>query len=130
MDEVIARHGAPRVLLSDRGKNVLSKVVADVCQIFQIHEVNTSSYHPQTDGLVERFNSTLCQSLSMYFAKNKKDWDDFIPLLLFAHRTSIIEAIGDSPFYVLYGCEPRLPVDLKYLPPVADDVTTSVFELF
>ena len=61
VDEIIARHGAPRVLLSDRGTNVLSKIVAEVCKIFRIHKVNTSSYHPQTDGLVERFNSTLCQ---------------------------------------------------------------------
>ena len=91
MDEVIARHGAPRVLLSDRGKNFLSKVVPDVCKIFQIHKVNTSSYHPQTDSLVERFNSTLCQSLSMYVSKNQKDWDDFIPLVLFAHRTSVLK---------------------------------------
>ena len=128
VDEVIARHGAPRVLLSDRGKDFLSKVVADVCKIFQIHNVNNSSYHPQTDGLVERFNSTLCQSLSMYVSKNQKDWDDFIPLVLFAHRTSVLEVIGDSPFYVLYGREPRLPVDVKYLPPVPDDITTSVFE--
>ena len=49
-------------------------------------------------------------------------------LVLFAHRTSVLEAIGDSPFYVLYGREPRLPVDVNYLPPVADDATTSVFE--
>ena len=102
VDEIIARHGAPRVLLSDRGTNFLSRLVAEVCKIFQIQKVNTSSYHPQTDGLVERFNSTLCQSLSMYVAKNQKDWDDFIPLILFAHRTSISEAIGDSPFYCLY----------------------------
>ena len=45
-----------------------------------------------------------------------------------AHRTSVSEAIGDSPFYVLYGREPRLPIDVKLLPPVADDVSTSVFE--
>ena len=68
IDEIISRHGAPR----DRGTNVLSKVVADVCKIFQIQKVNTSSYHPQTDGLVERFNSTLRQSLSMYVSKNQK----------------------------------------------------------
>ena len=80
-----------------------SKVVAEVCKIFQIQKVNTSSYHSQTDGLVERFNSTLCQSLSMYVSKNQKDWDEFIPLVLFAHRTSVLDAIGDSPFYVLYG---------------------------
>ena len=73
VDEIIARHGAPRVLLSDRGTNFLSRLVAEVCKIFQIQKVNTSSYHPQTDGLVERFNSTLGQSLSMYVAKNQKD---------------------------------------------------------
>ena len=60
IDEIISRHGAPRVLLSDRGTNFLSTVIAEVCKIFQIQKVNTSSYHPQTDGLVERFNSTLC----------------------------------------------------------------------
>ena len=53
VNEIIARHGAPRVLLSDRGTNFLSKLVAEVCKIFQIQKVNTSSYHPQTDGLVE-----------------------------------------------------------------------------
>lgn len=128
VDEIISRHGALRVLLSDRGTNFLSKIVADVCKIFQIHKVNTSSYHPQTDGLVERFNSTLCQSLSMYVAKNQKDGDDFIPLILFAHRTSILEAIGDSPVYVLYGREPRLPIDVKYLRLDSDNMSSSVLE--
>ena len=64
----------------------------------------------------------------MYLAKNQKDWDDFIPLILFAHRTSISEAIGDCLFYCLYGREPRLPVDVIFLPPAADDLTTSVLD--
>ena len=66
------------------------------CEIFQIQKVNTSSYHPKTDGLAQRFNSDLCKSLPMYVSV--KDWDEFIPPILFAHRTSISEAIGDSPF--------------------------------
>lgn len=128
VDEIIAQHGAPRVLLSDRGSNFLSRLVAEVCKIFQIHKVSTSNYHPQTDGLVERFNSTLCQSLSMYVAKDLKDWDEYLPLISFAHRTSISDAIGDSPFYVLYGRKPRLPIYVKLLPPVADDANASVSE--
>ena len=64
----------------------------------------------------------------MYVAKNQKDWDEFIPLILFAHRTSVLDATGDSPFYVLYGREPRLPIDVKYLPPAADDLSTSVLD--
>ena len=128
IDEIISRHGAPRVLLSDRGTNLLSKVVAEVCKIFQIQKVNTSSYHPKTDGLVERFNSTLYQSLSMYVSKNQKYRDKFIPLIWFAHSTSVLDVIGDSPFYVLYEREPRLPTDVKYLPPAADDLSTSVLD--
>ena len=128
IDEIISRHRAPRVLLSDRGTNLLSKVVAEVCKIFQIQKVNTSSYHPKTDGLVERFNCTLYQSLSMYLSKNQKYRDKFIPLILFAHRTSVLDVIGGSPFYVLYEREPRLPTDVKYLPPAADDLSTSVLD--
>ena len=101
VNEIISRHGAPRVLLSDRGTNFLSKVVAEVCKIFQIQKVNTSSYHPETDGLVERFNSTLCESLSVYVSKNQKNWEEFIPLVLFVHRTSVLETTGYSPFYDL-----------------------------
>ena len=64
----------------------------------------------------------------MYEAKNQKDWDDFIQLILFAHRTSISEANGDSLFYCLCDREPRLPVDVKFLPPVADHLSTSVLD--
>ena len=64
----------------------------------------------------------------MYVAKNQKDWDDFISLILFAHRTSISEAIGDSLFYCLYAREPRLHADVRFLPPAADDLSTSVLD--
>lgn len=98
------------------------------CARFFRFKVNTSSYHPQTDGLVERFNSTLCQSLSIHVAHNQKDWDEFVPLILFAHRTSVCEAIGDTPFYCLYGRECRLPLDVKLLSPADENLTTSALE--
>ena len=62
----------------------------------------------------------------MNVAKNQKDWDDFIPVILFAHRTSISEAIGESPLYCLYGRELRLPVEVKHFPSAADKLSTSV----
>ena len=64
----------------------------------------------------------------MHFSKNQKDWDEFIPLILFAYRTSVLDAIEDSPFYVLYGRKPRLPIDVKYLSSVADDLTALVLD--
>jgi len=69
-----------------------------------------------------------CQSLSIFVAKGQKDWDEFLRLILFAHRTYNLEAIGDIPFFVLYGRKVRLLIDVKLLPAMEDDVTTSVFE--
>ena len=64
VEEIFCRHGAPEHLLSDRGANFLSSLIQDVCKYLNIKKVNTSGYHPQTDGLVERFNSTLINMLS------------------------------------------------------------------
>lgn len=63
-NEIIPRHGAPRTLLSDHGKNFLSNLVLEVCKLYNFKKLNSSAYHPQTDGLVERMNSTLCQTLT------------------------------------------------------------------
>ena len=93
--------------------NFLSKLVVAVCKIVHIQKV-TPSYITCKEWTSEGFNSPLCQSHSIYVAKNQRDWDDFIPLILFAHRTSISEAIGDPPFYCLYGREPRLPLMLNF----------------
>ena len=65
---MISRHWASRVILSDRRISFLPKVVHFV-KYFKFKKVNTFSYHPKTDGLVERLNSTLCKSLSMYVSK-------------------------------------------------------------
>lgn len=117
IDEIFARHGAPHTLLSDRESNFLSSIVSQTCRLLDIHKLNTMAYHPQTDGLVERFNGTLAQSLSMYVSKDQKDWDRHISTVLFAYRVSPSDVTGESPFYLLYGRDPRLPMDVSLLAP-------------
>jgi len=117
VDEIVCRHGAPRTLLSDRGANFLSKLVREVCKLINTKKINTSSYHPQTNGLVERFNGSIAKALSNYVSSDQKDWDTFIPSVLFGYRTSPALSTGESPFYLLYGREPRLPLDVALLPP-------------
>ena len=126
VNHIVLTHGAPRTLLSDRGANFLSSLVRSVCELLNTKKVNTTAYHPQTDGLVERFNHTLCQSISMYVSRDQKDWDSHLPAILFGFRVSPHETTGDSPFYLLYGREPRLPVDVSLLPP--SNVTNSIKE--
>ena len=126
VNEIMARHGAPRTLLSDRGSNFLSSLVKEVCYLMNTTKVFTTSYHPQCDGLVERFNGTLAQSLSMYVSSDQKDWDKYLNPVLFAYRVSPSDVTGESPFYMLYGREPRLPIDVSLLPP--REISPSIAE--
>ena len=69
------RHGVPTQLLSDRGASFLSNLMKKVYELLGLKKVNTTAYHPQTDGLVERFNHTLTDMLSKKGKKGGKDWD-------------------------------------------------------
>ncbi len=127
IDEILARHGAPRTLLSDRGANFLDAIVRQICAIMNTRQSHTTAYHLQTDGLVERFNGTLAEGLSMYVSSNQKDWDKHLSMILFAYRVSLHSTTHESPFYLLYGREPRLPVDAALLSSTSN-LSTSLSE--
>ena len=109
VEHVVCRHGAPQELLSDRGANFLSDLVLEVCKLFDIQKLNTSGYHPQTNGLCERFNSTLIQMLAKTVDRYGHDWDTHLPYVLYAYRISVQESTRESPFFLLYGRDPMLP---------------------
>ena len=111
MEEVITRHGVPTQLLSDRGASFLSNLMKKVHELLGIKKVNTTAYHPQTNGLVEWLNHTLTDMLSKKVKKGGKDWDQQLPYVLFAYRTSIQESTRESPFFLLYGRTPGVPTD-------------------
>lgn len=111
-DEVVCRYGAPRSLISDRGKQFKSALVMELCALCSIKKVFTSAYHPQTDGEVERFNHTLVTMLSMYCSAKQDDWDRAIPAVLFAYRTSSHASSKHSPAFLMFGRTPQYPVDV------------------
>ena len=89
-----------------------------VYELLGLKKVNTTAHHPQTDGLVERFNRTLTDMLSKKVKKGGKDWDQQLPYVLFTYRASIQESTGESPFFLLYDRTPRVPTDGMLQPPI------------
>ena len=73
--DFVSRHGIPEVLLFDQGRNFEASIMTKLCEYLHIEKRRTTPYHPQCDGLVERFNRTLETMLSIYVADNHKDWD-------------------------------------------------------
>ena len=80
-----------------------------MCELLQIKKVNTSGYHPQTYGLVEKFNSTLTGMVAKFAEQSGRNWDRHLPFLLFAYRVSVQETTKESPFFFLYGRDPHIP---------------------
>jgi hypothetical protein len=113
VEEVICSFGAPRRLLSDRGAAFLGHVVRAACTLLAVKKVSTSAYHPETDGLTERFNGTLATMLSHYTSQEQDDWDRCIPFVLYAYRTSQHSATGETPFRLMFGREARAPSDAE-----------------
>ena len=112
IEEIICRHSAPVTLLSDQGRNFMSDLISEVCNYFKIKKINTTSYHPQCNGLTEKFNDTLCKMLASYCNDNQTDWDTYIPIVLFAYRTSVHKTTGETPLRLLCGRDGRLPMDV------------------
>ena len=75
VEEVIPIIGIPEALLSDCGTNLLSHLMMDVCQMLGVNKLNTTAYHPQCNGLMERFNRTLKMMLRKHAAKFGSQWD-------------------------------------------------------
>ena len=97
------RLGLPDEILSDRGTQFTSELMRDVQRLLAIKGLNTTPWHPQTNGLVERFNGTLKQMLKKLAMEQPQKWDEFIPALLFAYREVPQDSLGFSPFELLYG---------------------------
>ena len=103
VNEFICRLGYLTIFIyiyiyTDQGKNFESKLVNDVCILLGVRKTRTSSYQPQSDGLVERFNKALLEMLSKTVLEKERDWDLFLPSLLFAYRTSAHETPGTTPW--------------------------------
>ena len=116
-DRIICRFGCPHELLSDRGPSFTSKLMKEVAKIMQVEKTYITPLHPQANGLMERFNSTISTMLAIYVSNNPTDWDKYITPLLFAYNTSFTTATGETPYFLLYGRDPTLPIDVMFNTP-------------
>ena len=103
---LFATMGLPDIVHSDQGQNFESTILKQTLEAFGIQKSHTTAYHPQGDGLVERFNRSLLQLLRTYIDK-QSDWEQHLPLALYAYRTATHSSTGISPHLLMFGREPH-----------------------
>ncbi len=109
---LISRVGIPKEILTDQGTAFMSRTLKELYELLGIKSIRTSIYHPQTDGLVERFNRTLKNMVHKFVKVDAKNWGKWLEPLLFAVREVPQASTGFSPFELLYGRQPRGVLDV------------------
>eukprot|EP00731_Ephydatia_muelleri_P031382 Em0022g896a len=128
VDEIFCRFSVPEQLHSDQGRQFESAVIKEICNLLHIEKTRTTAYHPQSDGLVERFNRTLLSMLTTCGRSHPFEWEDHIRKVCFAYNTSVQATTGYSPFFLMFDRQARLPIDLMYGTECGNSVTKTVPE--
>ena len=110
--EFISRFGVPKYLHTDQGRNFEAGLIKEICSLLDIKKTRTSPYHPQSDGMIERFNRTLLNMLSTSVGRDQRTWDLQLPMLMLAYRTSQQETTA-APFLSCLGALPNCQLILS-----------------
>ncbi|CAF1431112.1 unnamed protein product, partial [Rotaria magnacalcarata] len=119
-EDVISKFGTPRCILTDNGTHFTSAMMDELCKQIGITHLYSTPYHPQTNGQVERYNSTMDAKIGALSNLRKTDWDDQLPFVTYNYNASIHSTTRQLPFEMMYGRLPILPFDHQ-----DDNVTLS-----
>ena len=105
---VIANHGMPDEIISDRDKLFTSKFWTTMTALLGSERKLSTAFHPQTDGQTERINQTMEAYLRCYVNYKQNNWVDLLPLAQFAYNSAESEGTGVTPFFANYGYTPEV----------------------
>ena len=115
--DFICRYGLPGAILSDQAKNYQSKLLEELWELLDIKRLRTTPFNPRCDGLSERVNRVMKRMITCYVNKTHDDWDELLPLLTLAYNSAVHSTTKYTPYELMFGHKPKMPIDLIYQTP-------------
>lgn len=115
-ENFILKFGCPEEVQTDQGTNFMSQLFKNVCKLLKISKLNSTAYHPQSQGALERFHRTMGEYLRNYCIQDPSNWDSWIPFAVFAYNTTPHSQTTFMPFELIFGFKPTLPNSIQTHP--------------
>uniref|UniRef100_A0A1B6LP54 RNA-directed DNA polymerase n=1 Tax=Graphocephala atropunctata TaxID=36148 RepID=A0A1B6LP54_9HEMI len=107
----VTKYGVPKELITDQGGSFTSDLIREMCRLLNIRKLQTTGYHPMSNGRTEITHKTLSKMLSHYVNKNQNDWDEFLSFVCSAYNSAYHEATGYSPYEIVFGRTMETPFE-------------------
>ena len=113
-ESVISRHGTPSSLITDNDPAYNSDIMANLCKLMKVNKPNILTYRPEANGFAERLNKSILDLLRSLPSMDRNNWCTFIPAVQGAINGTYHTSLGNTPDFILYGFDKRMPFDLLH----------------
>ena len=129
MGEFLVHYGWPEKILTDQEKSFENNLFRELCSLAKVKKLCTSPYHPEINGQCEHFNATLISMVGTLPSHAKKNWQEWITTLTHTYNCTVPSVTGFSPYFLMFGRNPKLPLDIDLGIPTIEQESTSQQEL-
>ena len=124
-ENFLVHYGWPEKTITDQGKSFKNQLVKELCDLAQVQKLCTMPYRPQTNGRCDQFNTTLINMLGSLPPHAKKSWSEWVVTLTHAYNCTMSQTTEFSPFFLMFGRIPKIPIDVEFGITLSDLSDTS-----